>query len=157
MTTMKPAVVRRADGYDITTDLAAIDRALVHKWLSTDSYWAKGRSKEKVERAMEGSLNFGLRDPDGQLVGYARVVTDHATFAWLCDVYVDRSARGTGLGVWLVETVCEQLAPSGLKRIMLATRDAHGLYERLGFEPLANPEDWMTLGQADLGTDPTNP
>lgn len=150
MTTTNALVARRADGYQITTDPATIDRELVHRWLSTDSYWAKGRSRETVERAMEGSLNFGLLSPEGRQVGFARVVTDRATFAWLCDVYVDRGSRGAGLGVWLVRTVCEHLAPLGLKRILLATADAHGLYERLGFAPLPDAHDWMVLGQGSL-------
>jgi GNAT superfamily N-acetyltransferase len=147
MTMTSPRVVRREDGHEISTDPAVIDRELVHRWLSTDAYWAMGRSRETIERAMENSLNFGLRSPDGRQVGYARVVTDHATFAWLCDVYVDRGARGAGLGVWLVRTVCEQLAPLGLKRILLATEDAQGLYEKVGFEALADPETWMVRGR----------
>lgn len=150
MTTTNALVARRADGYQITTDPATIDRELVHRWLSTDSYWAEGRSRETVERAIEGSLNFGLLSPEGRQVGFARVVTDRATFAWLCDVYVDRGSRGAGLGVWLVRTVCEHLAPLGLKRILLATADAHGLYERLGFAPLPDAHDWMVLGQGSL-------
>ncbi|MGH9213203.1 MAG: GNAT family N-acetyltransferase [Acidimicrobiales bacterium] len=141
---------RRDDGYVISTDLGAIDRELVHRWLSTDAYWAMGRTRETVDRAMEHSLNFGLRAPDGRQVGYARVVTDGATFAWLCDVYVDRDERGAGLGVWLVRTVCDHLAPLGLRRILLATQDAQGLYEQLGFEPLADPDRWMVRGAQQL-------
>ncbi|MGM7648334.1 GNAT family N-acetyltransferase [Nocardia sp. JW2] len=133
-------------GYEVSTDTARIDAQRVHTWLSTDSYWAKGRTREKQDSAMAGSLNFGVYDSvSGEQVAYARVVTDRATFAWLCDVYVDRSVRGKGLGTALVTAVRDHLAPYGLRRIMLATHDAHGVYEKLGFEPLSNPEHWMAL------------
>ncbi|WP_175407597.1 GNAT family N-acetyltransferase [Streptomyces sp. TRM64462] len=133
--------------YEISTDPARLDRALVHHWLSTDAYWALGRSRETQDRAIDGSLNFGAYDTaTGAMAGYARIVTDHATFAWLCDVYVAREARGKGLGGALVDAVRTRLAPLGLKRIMLATEDAHGVYEKAGFRPLRHPERWMTLG-----------
>ncbi|MFF7054490.1 GNAT family N-acetyltransferase [Streptomyces griseorubiginosus] len=133
-------------GYEISTDAERLDVDLVHHWLSTDAYWATGRSREKQDRAIAGSLNFGVYDTaSGEQVAYARVVTDMATFAWLCDVYVDRAARGKGIGVALVGAVREQLRPYGPRRIMLATRDAHGVYEKLGFAPLAQPDIWMAL------------
>jgi GNAT superfamily N-acetyltransferase len=141
----RPTVVRRNDGYEITTDPEAVDAALVHRWLSTDAYWALNRERATVERAIANSLNFSVRAPTGAQVGYARVVTDYATFAWLCDVYVDRSARGKGLGPWLVRTVCDELAPLRLKNTILATADAHGLYEKVGFKVFDDPERWMRL------------
>ncbi|WP_256105868.1 GNAT family N-acetyltransferase [Streptomyces sp. ODS05-4] len=120
--------------YEISTDPARLDRVRVHEWLSTDAPWALGRGRDHQDRAIDGSLNFGAYETaSGELVGYARVVTDHATFAWLCDVYVDRRLRGEGVGNALVASVRETLAPLGLKRIMLATEDAHGLYARHGF------------------------
>ncbi|MEU7280718.1 GNAT family N-acetyltransferase [Streptomyces sp. NPDC045431] len=132
--------------YEISTDPARLDRARVHHWLSTDAYWALGRSRDKQDRAIDGSLNFGLYETgSGELVGYARAVTDHATFAWLCDVYVDRAARGKGLGTALVEAVRDHFAPLGVKRVMLATEDAHGVYEKVGFRALDVPEHWMAL------------
>ncbi|WP_030321308.1 GNAT family N-acetyltransferase [Streptomyces sp. NRRL B-3229] len=135
-----------APGYEISTDPERLDADLVHHWLSTDAYWAIGRSREKQDRAIAGSLNFGVYDTaSGEQVAYARVVTDMATFAWLCDVYVDRAARGKGIGVALVGAVREHLRPYGPRRIMLATRDAHGVYEKLGFAPLAQPDIWMAL------------
>lgn len=143
---MSTTAVRREDGYEVSTDLASIDLDLVYRWLSSDTYWARGRERDVVERAAGHSLNFGVRAPDGRQVAYARVVTDHATFAWLCDVYVDREARGVGLGVWLVQVVCDQLAPLGLRRIVLRTADAHSLYEKVGFEPLTNSDQWMVNG-----------
>ncbi|MCQ4045734.1 GNAT family N-acetyltransferase [Streptantibioticus rubrisoli] len=132
--------------YDISTDPARLDIARVHRWLSTDAYWAIGRSREAQERAIAGSLNFGAYQVDsGVQMAYARVVTDHATFAWLCDVYVDRPARGHGLGTALVEAVRDHLMPYGLRRIMLATEDAHGVYQKAGFRPLDDPQRWMVL------------
>ncbi|MEU4895882.1 GNAT family N-acetyltransferase [Streptomyces sp. NPDC044780] len=134
------------DGYEVSTDPARLDPARIHHWLSTDAYWALGRSREKQDRAIAGSLNFGVYDTaSGAQVAYARVVTDHATFAWLCDVYVDRAARGKGLGTALAGAVRDHLAPHGLRRILLATHDAHGVYAKAGFEPLDDPEHWMAL------------
>ncbi|CAM5633868.1 GNAT family N-acetyltransferase [Streptomyces griseorubiginosus] len=135
-----------APGYEISTDAERLDVDLVHHWLSTDAYWAIGRSRERQDRAIAGSLNFGVYDTASrEQVAYARVVTDMATFAWLCDVYVDRAVRGKGIGVALVGAVREHLRPYGPRRIMLATRDAHGVYEKLGFAPLAQPDIWMAL------------
>ncbi|MCD7445698.1 GNAT family N-acetyltransferase [Streptomyces lincolnensis] len=134
------------EGYELSVDPDRIDVGRVHQWLSTDAYWAIGRPREKQESAIAGSLNFGVYEAgSGEQVAYARVVTDRSTFAWLCDVYVDRSARGKGLGTALVAAVREHLRPYGLRRILLATHDAHGVYARLGFEPLAKPDQWMAL------------
>jgi GNAT superfamily N-acetyltransferase len=136
------------DGYEISTDPARIDPALTHQWLSQDAYWALGRARDKHDRAIAGSLNFGVYDlaSDAQ-VGYARVVTDRATFAWLCDVYIAREVRGKGLGTALAGAVRDHLAPYGLRRIMLATADAHAVYAKVGFAPLAAPDKWMALGE----------
>ncbi|MEU9037262.1 GNAT family N-acetyltransferase [Streptomyces sp. NPDC048352] len=136
------------DGYEISTDPDRLDAALVHRWLSQDAYWALGRSREKQDAAISASLNFGAYDSaSGAQLGYARVVTDRATFAWLCDVYVDPGARGKGLGSALVDAVKARLAPYGLRRILLATADAHEVYARAGFEPLATPAKWMAYGE----------
>ncbi|MGP4044471.1 GNAT family N-acetyltransferase [Streptomyces sp. 2A115] len=136
-----------AEGYEISTDPNRVDVDRVHRWLATDAYWAIDRPREKQERAMGGSLNFGVYHTiSGEQVAYARVVTDEATFAWLCDVYVDRSVRGKGMGTALVAAVREYLQPLGLRRILLATHDAHGVYEKLGFKALDKPEQWMALG-----------
>lgn len=140
------------DGYEISTDASRLDSALVHRWLSEDTYWAMGRSAEKHETAVAGSTSFGVYDmttgdtTTGAQVGYARVVTDHATFAWLCDVYIAREARGHGLGTALAAAVRDHMEPFGVRRIMLATADAHGVYERVGFAPITDPEKWMVLG-----------
>ncbi|MEU2286851.1 GNAT family N-acetyltransferase [Streptomyces sp. NPDC013178] len=135
-----------AEGYEISADPARIDAERVHRWLSTDAYWALGREREKQDRAIAGSLNFGVYDvASGEQVAYARVVTDGATFAWLCDVYVDPAVRGKGLGTSLVVAVRDHLLPLGLRRMLLATEDAHGVYEKVGFEALKEPDRWMAL------------
>lgn len=135
-----------AEGYEISTDPDRVDAERVHHWLSTDAYWAIGRTREKQDRAIAGSLNFGVYEEEsGDQVAYARVITDLATFAWLCDVYVHPSVRGKGIGTALVGAVREHLRPHGPRRILLATHDAHGVYERLGFAPLAKPDQWMAL------------
>ncbi|WP_344445491.1 GNAT family N-acetyltransferase [Kitasatospora nipponensis] len=132
------------DGYEISTDPARLDVDLIHRWLSQDAYWALGRSREKQDLAVAGSINFGLYErADGAQVGYARVITDRATFAWLCDVYVAPAARGRGLGTALAAAVRDHLAPFGVPRILLATEDAHAVYARVGFAPLLKPERWM--------------
>ncbi|MCX5266651.1 GNAT family N-acetyltransferase [Streptomyces sp. NBC_00199] len=135
-----------AEGYEISTDPARVDAERVHRWLSTDAYWAVGREREKQDRAIAGSLNFGVYDTtSGEQVAYARVVTDFATFAWLCDVYVDRAARGRGIGTALVAAVRDHLRPLGLRRVLLATQDAHEVYRQVGFEALQKPDRWMAL------------
>jgi GNAT superfamily N-acetyltransferase len=135
------------DGYEISTDPSRLDAELIHQWLSRDAYWALGRSREKQDQAIACSLNFGAyRRSSGTQAGYARVVTDCATFGWLCDVYVARSDRGKGLGTALAVAIRDHLAPYGLRRILLATADAHEVYAKVGFEPLAQPGKWMALG-----------
>jgi GNAT superfamily N-acetyltransferase len=132
----------RPDGYVRSDNRARLDFAAVHAALAA-SYWSPGVARETVERAAAGSLAFGLYAPTGEQVGYARVVTDRATFAYLADVYVLDAHRGRGLGRWLVEGVLAHPDLQGLRRWMLATRDAHGLYARLGFTPLPHPERFM--------------
>lgn len=136
------------DGYEISTDPARLDAELIHHWLSRDSYWARGVTREKQDRAIAGSLNFGLYDSaSGAQLGYARVVTDRATFGWLCDVYIAPDARGKGLGTALAAAVRDELAGYELRRVMLATADAHEVYAKVGFAPLAGTEKWMVLGR----------
>jgi GNAT superfamily N-acetyltransferase len=136
-------IAARPDGHEIDTDPGRIDVGLLHEWLSTDAYWAMGRGRDVVKRSIAGSLNFALYAPDGAMVGFTRAITDQATFAYLCDVYVDRAARGAGLGTWFVGTAVEHLRGLGCRRLMLATADAHGLYAKFGFTALAKPNDWM--------------
>ena len=136
-------MIATRDGHEIDTDPARVDVALLHHWLSTDAYWAMGRGRDVVERSLAGSLNFALYAPGRNMVGFTRAITDRATYAYLCDVYVDRAARGSGLGTWFVGTVVEHLRGLGCRRLMLATADAHGLYAKFGFTPLAKPHEWM--------------
>ena len=121
----------RRDGYLISTDKARLDVAAVHDYLSRVSYWAQGRLSEVVRKSLDHSLCFGLY-AGTQQVGLARVVTDYATFAWLCDVFVLESHRGQGLGKWLVKCVVNHPELQGLKLMFLGTRDAHELYRRYG-------------------------
>ncbi|MGW3010162.1 GNAT family N-acetyltransferase [Streptomyces sp. NPDC001219] len=141
-------ITRREDGYEVDTDPDRLDVGLVHHWLSTDAFWALGRSRETVEQSISGSLNFGLYDDSGAQVAYARVVTDRATFAWLCDVYVAPTHRGRGLGTWLAEAVRDRLAPYRLKRTLLSTRDAHEVYAKVGFVPVPDPQHLMIMKSA---------
>ncbi|MFF8865623.1 GNAT family N-acetyltransferase [Streptomyces sp. NPDC015139] len=132
------------EGYEFSADPARVDVDRVHRWLSTDAYWAIDRPREKHRRAMESSLNFGVYETaSGEQVAYARVVTDRALFAWLADVYVDPAVRGKGVGTAFVGRIRDQLEPYGLRRILLATQDAQEVYRKLGFRPLDRPEQWM--------------
>lgn len=135
----------RADGYQVSDDRRRIDIDQVWKWLSQDAYWAIGRARDVVARSIEHSMVFGLYAPDGRQAGVCRMVTDYATFAWLCDVYVDPSHRGNGAGTWMVELAVTHEALSGLKRQVLATADAHGLYEKMGYRRFGDVEAarWM--------------
>jgi N-acetylglutamate synthase-like GNAT family acetyltransferase len=130
-------------GYTISTDPDLLDIGVIHRWLSTESYWAEGRSRETVERSVAASLNFGIYAEGGEMVGAARVVTDFATFGWLCDVFVLDAHRGGGLGKALMAAIAEHPRLTDLQRIILATADAHELYARHNFELMAKPERWM--------------
>lgn len=130
--------------YEFSTDPGRVDRPRVHGWLSELSYWAKGRDRSVTEAALDGSRLFGLYDVEtGEQAAFCRVVTDGATFAWLADVFVDPARRGQGLGQRLVAEVLAALEPLRLRRILLATADAHGLYAQHGFGALPDPERWM--------------
>jgi GNAT superfamily N-acetyltransferase len=134
----------RAVEYEISTDRSRLDVARVHRFLSTEAYWSPGVSRDVVERSIAGSICFGVYAPDGQQVGFARVVTDRATFAWLADVYVEQGHRGHGLGKLLVETVLGHPELHGLRRWFLATADAHELYRRYGFSELSDINRFMS-------------
>lgn len=133
---------RHATGqFTVTCDPARLDRALIAEFLAS-SYWAKGIPRATVERSLAGSLCFTLLDGDRQ-IGFARVISDYATIAYLGDVFVLPEYRGRGLAQWLMECVIGHPQLQGLRRWILATRDAHGLYEKFGFTPLAHPESFM--------------
>lgn len=135
-------------GYVLSDDPARIDLERVHGWLVT-AYWCEGIPREIVARAVAHSLVLGIYGPGGQ-VAFARLVTDRATFAWLCDVIVAEEARGQGMGKWLVEATLVHPDLQGLRRLLLATRTAHGLYRGYGFSPLRAPENWMEINEPDL-------
>ena len=138
----------KRDGYTISTNRERLDLKVIHGFL-TQSYWAAGVPVEIVKRSIENSLPFGLYDNDRQ-IGFARVITDYATFAYLADVFVLEAARGAGLGKWLVAAIISHPELQGLRRWMLATRDAHGLYRTVGFESLKQPDRWMEKHDTDV-------
>ena len=133
--------------YKISTNKSLLDVNKIHKYLSNEAYWAIGRTLEVVQRSIEHSLCYGVYSGSEQ-VGFARVVTDYATFAWLADVFILPEYRGKGLSKKLIEVILENSELQGLRRWLLATRDAHGLYERFGFRPLFNPEKWLAIETA---------
>jgi GNAT superfamily N-acetyltransferase len=132
------------NGYWASDDRSVIDDDYVHGWLSTESYWAKDRPRNATVKAIDNSLNIGLFDGNGSQVGFCRWVTDGATFAWLCDVFVHPAHRGKGLGVFLVKVATDHPTVSGL-RLLLGTGDAHDLYRKFGFESIALPERMMEV------------
>lgn len=134
----------------ISTDPARIDRPLVHEVLA-GSYWAEAIPREVVDRSIDHSLVFGIYEGAAQL-GFARVITDRSTFAYLSDVFVLESRRGQGLGRWLMEVIRGHPDLQGLRRWTLATRDAHGLYRQFGFTPLARPERFMEILDSEVYT-----
>lgn len=135
--------------FEISTDRARLDVALIHRYLSEESYWASGIPRERVERAIENSLCFGAFD-DGAQVGFARVITDRATFAYLADVFVLPSHRGRGVSKEILAAIRNHPELQGLRRWHLVTRDAHGLYAQHGFRALSAPERHMEILQTSM-------
>jgi GNAT superfamily N-acetyltransferase len=140
------SVGRGAD--EISTSRDRLDVDVIHGFL-TESYWSPGIPRETVERAIAGSLNFGLYRNRRQ-IGFARVITDGATFAYFADVFVLPDYRGAGLATWLMTTALAHPALAGLRRCLLVTRDAHAIYVRCGFTPLARPERFMEIVRPDI-------
>lgn len=128
--------------FTICTDKAKLQLSMIHEFLSQESYWAKGRTLEQTQRAIDNSWCFGVYIEDKQ-IGFARVVSDCATFAYVGDVFIIEEFRGQGLSKWLMETIISHPELQGLRRWVLATRDAHALYEKFGFHELTFPERWM--------------
>ena len=139
------------DNFLISTDPKRLDLEALHAYLRR-SYWAEKIPMETVRRSIEGSMCFGLFDGTVQ-IGFARVITDKATFAYLCDVYVLEDYRNQGLGTWLMKTVCSHPELQGLRRFVLVTRDAHGLYAKFGFTPLKDPSRYMEISRTDVYQD----
>ena len=139
----------RQGDFIISTDKDRLDVDTIHDYLSSESYWAEGRSIDVVRKSIEHSLCFGVYKA-GKQAGFGRVVTDYATFAWLCDVFILDAYRGLGLGKWLIECVTRFETMPNMKIWILATKDAHELYRRYGaFETLENPERWMIRWNVD--------
>ena len=133
----------------ISTDRERLDLDVVHGFL-TNCYWAKGIPREVVARSIEHSLCFGIYDGEGAQVGFARVISDFATIAYIGDVFVLDTHRGRGLGKWLMECISQHPALQDLRRWILTTRDAHGLYSRVGFTPVKAPERFMERHRPDV-------
>jgi GNAT superfamily N-acetyltransferase len=143
------------ENFSISTDKSKLDISVIHRFLS-HSYWSENIPVEIIKKSIEGSMCFGLYDgdkqtlPAGRQVGFARMVTDKATFAYLADVFVLEEYRGKGLSRWLMEVILAHPDLQGLRRILLATRDAHGLYAKFGFTPLNNPDRFMHIHNPDV-------
>ena len=136
----------RQNGFCISTDKSKLDVSVIHDYLCNESYWAKNIPAEIVQRSIEGSCCFGLYAEENSTtkqIGFARVVTDYATFGYLADVFIVEQYRGSGLSKWLMKTIMNCPDLQGLRRWLLATKDAHGLYLQFGFSPLDKPERIM--------------
>lgn len=134
--------VRRDDGFLLTDDRAAIDLERVHRWLSTDAWWALGRTLTEMRDIVAASRPYGAYRDDGEQVAFTRVLTDGVVFAYIADVYVDPDERGKGLATWMTRAICAHLDEQGIRRTVLATTDAHDIYARAGFEDVP-PRRWM--------------
>jgi GNAT superfamily N-acetyltransferase len=137
------------DDFTISTDKTMLSPEYIHRYLSGQSYWAKGIPIDTVKKSIENSLCFGIYK-GSQMAGFARVISDYATFAYLADVFIDEVWRGRGLSKWLMEVILAHPELQGLRRFMLATRDAHGLYRQFNFTELANPEYMLAIVNPDV-------
>lgn len=143
---------QRREGFTISTDPGRLDVDAIHAFLAT-SYWAEGIPREILEQALRNSLCFGLYEGEGEgerQIGLARVITDAATYAYLCDVYVLPERRGRGLGTWMMECVMAHPDLQGLRRFSLVTRDAHELYRPFGFQEIASPGRHMEIARPGI-------
>ncbi len=145
----EPSEIARRGPFFLSTEAALFDVAAIHTFLSEQSYWAPGIPREVVEKSIRNSLCFGLFC-DSRQIGFARMVTDRATFAWLADVFVLDAYRGQGLGKWMVENLLKHPDLQGLRRILLGTRDAHGLYSQFGFTPLGDPSRFQEIHRPNV-------
>ena len=139
--------------YTISTDHSRLDIDLIHDYICNHSYWGRGRAREVVQRSIENSMPFGVYHGEQQ-VGFGRIVTDYATFAWVADVFVVPEHRGRGLSKWLMEVIIAHPSLQGFRRWVLATKDAQGLYERFGFIKLHRPERWMERPDPNMKESP---
>ena len=142
-------ITEQKGDYLITTDKTKLNLKVIHNYLSNESYWSRNIPFEIVKASTENSLNFGLFFKEKQ-IGYARIVSDFATTAYLADVFVLKEFRGQGLSKWLMEIIMNHPDLQGLRRWILATKDAHGLYKQFGWKPMAAPERWMEKHNPDV-------
>lgn len=131
-------------GYSISNNKALLDKAAIFNFLKNESYWSEKLTREKLNSAIDHSLCFGVYKNEAT-IGFARVITDHANFAYLCDVFILPSHRKLGLSKWLLQTIVQHPDLQGLRRWVLATADAHGLYRQFGFAELSKPDGWMEI------------
>ena len=131
--------------YRLSADPTCLDAEVIHRWLSTEAYWARGRSRQEVERSIAHSNTYAIVHVSGELVACARMLTDAVSFGWIGDVFVAEAHRGRGLATWMVGEIVEHWSARGVRRIMLATRDAHQVDARVGFKALAYPERMMEI------------
>lgn len=143
-------------GFHISDDKDKLDRNAIHEYLSLESYWAKNIPRQTVETSIDHSICFGVYSDDGTQVGFARVISDCATFAYLCDVFILDAYRKLGLSKWLMETIHRHPKLQGLRRWSLATLDAHGLYEQFGWKALAAPERFLEINVPNIYQSTTN-
>jgi GNAT superfamily N-acetyltransferase len=147
--TLEEVVEYRRGEFVISTSRERLNLDVVHRFL-TNCYWAKGVPRDVVVRSIEHALCFGIYDGEGMQVGFARVISDFATIAYVGDVFVLETHRGRGLGKWLMQCITGHPALQNLRRWILTTRDAHGLYSQVGFTPVKAPERFMELHQPDV-------
>ncbi len=146
----EPAIIEyRKDAYTISTDKTSLDITAIHRYLSEDAYWSRGIPRGIVERGIGNALCFGLYQGETQ-IGFARVISDYASFAYLCDVFILEPYRAQGLGKWLMSCVMAHPALQGLRNYLLFTKDAHGLYAHYGFTSIGNPERVMVKRDPDI-------
>ena len=137
------------DNYFISNDKMLMDVNVIHDFLSNRSYWAKGISKQRIEKSITNSLPFGVFEGKNQ-IGFAQVITDYATFGWICNVFILENHRGKGLSKALIHAITEHFELKNMRRLLLATADAHGLYTQYGFSALEKPERWLEKTIADF-------
>lgn len=140
------------DGFTVSDDPARFDMPRAHRWIGEESYWGKGIPYTTFAAAIRGSLTFAAYDAEGEMAAMARVVTDRATFGWLCDVFVDEAYRGKGLGKALIAYLKAHPDLQGFRRMHLATADAHGLYRQFGFSELTGVDRWMEIRDSEAYT-----
>ncbi|HYG20017.1 MAG TPA: GNAT family N-acetyltransferase [Ohtaekwangia sp.] len=151
---MEVTLESTVSGFTYSTDRTRLDIEYIHRYLKEKSYWAQGIPREVVVRGIENAMCFGVYDTTRQ-VGFARVITDYATFGYLADVFIDEAYRGRGLSKTLMQVIMGAEVLSSLRRLVLVTRDAHTLYSRFDFKPLKNPDGYMEMHRPDIYKKPS--